>query len=186
MTATSCRTIGFTNFTTCHENLMIRTVLVLLLGLWALAAPALAQQSSLPKTSTVTVSPGTGPAGCPPTGYCGPGDLATYTHWYGVRAYSSTTTGRPLVNVCVSGTCQDLVSNSSGDIQSATVNGKTCPSPRTVYPSTCFVAKWYDQVGSATLAQSSSTNQPWLVAGAIPIVGSNRACVYFQDPGYAT
>src|SRR5215469_5215161 len=103
---------------------------LLALLICVLGVPALAHQSSLPKTSTVTVSPGTGPAGCPPTGYCGPGDLATYTHWYGVRAYSSTTTGRPLVNVCVSGTCQDLVSNSSGDIQSATVNGQTCPAYR--------------------------------------------------------
>jgi len=151
------------------------------------------------------------PPAPPPSGgtYQGAGDIASYSHWYGSRAYSSATVGQPLYNVCVSNLstntdagCADLFSDSStGDLKSATigVTGVTCPSPRTTYinagisTSACTIKTAYDlrnnsvsnPSAGAPVTQATIANRPYLIAGTLPILGSTRACMYFNDPGAA-
>lgn len=75
-------------------------------------------------------------------GYTGPGDLATFSAWYGLRAFSSADRGVKLVSACNStgggDVCADLLSDATtGALVSQSINGGTCPGVN------CTIQTWY-------------------------------------------
>lgn len=92
--------------------------------------------------------------------YVGPGDIATFKVWYGLRAFSASDRGNKLVNVCNStgGTdvgCGDLSSDATtGNLVSATISGITCPGVN------CTIKTWYDRSGTgADVTQATVANR---------------------------
>lgn len=86
-------------------------------------------------------------------GYVGPGDVATGASiGASLRAWTAATCGNRFANVCVSGTCADmLTSATTGAIVAQTINGTACPAAST---SACVVNKWYDQTASGACTGS--------------------------------
>ena len=126
--------------------------------------------------------------------YTGPGDIAAaaspsfgYTHWYGVRAYSAATRGQKLMNVCVNNdaACADVFSSATtGDLVPATIGGITCPNQ----VGSCTIRTAYDLTQSTATTspglnatQLTIASRPLLVAKAVPILGVNRACIWYPD-----
>lgn len=114
--------------------------LILLAGLACLAQ---APQSNFP--------PGTFQSraaidGVVAAGYTGPGDIATFTAWYGMRAFSTATRGTNAVRVCDQATgavCSDFVSDATtGALVVGTIGGSSCA------VIACVIATLYDQSGS--------------------------------------
>lgn len=108
--------------------------------------------------------------------YTGPGDLATFSNWYGLRAFSSADRGSHLINVCnstggVDVGCADLSSDAStGALVSATVSGITCPGAN------CTVKTIYDRKGSLDLTQATVANRPTLPASCAT---TSKPCMSF-------
>jgi hypothetical protein len=119
-------------------------------------------------------------------GYTGPADAisANLLGCWSLRACSSATRGNKVANVCVSGTCADMLSSAStGDLVSQTINGTVCPSSGTG----CLIKTVYFQTGSLActpncdLTQATVANQPYLttVCGSL----TKTFCVQFTYNG---
>jgi hypothetical protein len=101
--------------------------------------------------------------------YTGPADVTGFTSpvaWNGIWAYKASYCGSKFANVCVSGTCADmLTSATTGGPVSQTINGTVCPNSST---SACQVANLYDQTiggncsGSCDLLQATAGERPVL------------------------
>jgi hypothetical protein len=101
--------------------------------------------------------------------YTGPGDIETFTAFYGIMAYSSATRGHALLIVCNStgGTdigCADIYSSTTnGALVPATIAGITCPGAN------CTVKTAYDLTGNGNnTTQSTIANRPTLSASGGP------------------
>lgn len=120
----------------------------LLVGLaWmGLSAPASAQFNGCPAGFCGAYAGGT-PA--PPVvcgGFQGAGDIiGGASIGLSVQAWTAALCGTKVANICVSGTCADMLSSAStGVIVPQTINGTLCPAAST---SACQVANWYNQPG---------------------------------------
>lgn len=131
------------------------------LALYLAAFPALADHLSAPI------------GGFPPVSgdvsYTGPGDIETFTAFYGIMAYSSATRGNALLIVCNStgGTdigCADMYSSTTnGALVPTTIAGITCPGAN------CTVKTAYDLTGNGNnTTQSTIANRPILSASGGP------------------
>jgi hypothetical protein len=131
------------------------------LALYLATSPALADDLSAPI------------GGFPPVSgdvsYTGPGDIETFTAFYGIMAYSSATRGHALLIVCNStgGTdigCADMYSSTlNGALVPATIAGISCPGTN------CTVKTAYDLTGNGNhTTQSTIANRPTLSASGGP------------------
>jgi hypothetical protein len=131
------------------------------LALYLVASPALADNLSAPI------------GGFPPisgdVSYTGPGDIETFTAFYGIMAYSSATRGHALLIVCNStgGTdirCADMYSSTlNGALVPATIAGIACPGAN------CTVKTAYDLTGNGNhTTQGTIADRPTLSASGGP------------------
>lgn len=108
--------------------------------------------AQVPMTGAGVGAPGGGAAS-----YTGPGDIDTFTAWWGLRAYSSATRGNNLIEVCNSGdaNCVNMASSAStGDLVVTSVGSTDCS------VSTCTIKTAYDQSGnSRNMSQATEANR---------------------------
>ena len=100
-------------------------------------------------------------------GYQGPGDVIPgAVAGYSLRAWTAALCGNRVANVCVSGTCADMLSSTStGLLVPQLINGTTCPAAG------CTVHTLYEQTignnctsANCDLVQATAIDQPVLVA----------------------
>lgn len=118
--------------------------------------------------------------------YAGPGDITTFLHWYGLRAYNKAyaTALNPLADIVDTttglATCT-IKTNAAGN---ADLTSVACPtaSPTvsvttfcTVTHAGCSVTKLYDQVGSVSAVQATLAKMPTLVFN---VTGGNPAMLF--------
>lgn len=114
--------------------------------------------------------------------YTGPGDIVGFTAWYGLRAYSSTTTGRQAVNLRNTSTAEtcDFKTVAAGGLDvasscSGSSNGTSLSSFCSGGGGSCAVTKLYDQTQgnactgstSCDMTQSTAANQPAIVVSCV-------------------
>lgn len=126
---------------------MKRFFYALITLLWAL--PALAQ---VPMTGAGLPKP-TASGGA----YTGPGDIATFTVWGGIRSYNTAyaTGSNPSAIVCDTATfltCTTINILSSGDFDTATASGSTSCAVA------CVVKQLYDQTGGGNFLDCASAS----------------------------
>lgn len=143
--------------------------ILLILALWC--SPVLAHAQGM-----TTLGAGSSPKAVVAAAYVGPGDVLTYTDYYGLRAYSSATRGTKLVNACnstggVDVGCGDLSSDAStGTIVPATISGITCPGAN------CTIKTYYDLAGGGLdLTQATVASRNTLTTSCVGIT-AGRAC----------
>lgn len=148
---------------------MFRRLLLTLALLLGLVVPAAAQED----TQVFVVAGG----GAPPSGYTGPGDVISYTAFWGLRAYSGAivTTGTlALVNLTRasdSRSCDVIVSGTgglglTGNCSNGGDNGSTVTAWCT--STTCKLVTLYDQTGGGrNLTQAVSADQPTLIISCV-------------------
>lgn len=101
--------------------------------------------------------------------YTGPGDIVTLDHFWGLRAASAAAAAAHVNAVRLRRTSDnaetDITVLSNGTIDAATIASHCAAT-------TCFVAKWYDQIGSVIcnggvstceMVQATAGNQPELI-----------------------
>jgi hypothetical protein len=140
---------------------------VAIVGLLCALAFGAQAQNSLFTLGVGSITPP--PPTCTSLGYVGPADVSGFTSplaWNGIWAYKASYCGSKFANVCVSGTCADmLTSATTGAPVSQTINGTVCPNSSTT---ACQVANLYDQPaldncsGSCDLVNGTSGLQPVL------------------------
>jgi len=153
----------------------MRRTLLALAASAALIAPASAQVGM----------PWPGPGTVHAAAYTGPGDLATFSAWYGLRAFKGTDRGQKLINACDStgGTdvaCADMLSDATtGALVPATIGGITCPGTN------CTVKTAYEKSGSGVgdATQATVANRPALLSACLTpvtacMVWTNRSTQY--------
>lgn len=114
-------------------------------------------------------------AGAPAT-YTGPGDIATYSVWWGLTAYSTATRGTKAVNVCnvADVACGDLSTDATtGLLTITTIGGSSCAIV------TCTCKTIYDKVGTNDITQPAEGTRPVFNPTGGP--NNNAACVF--SPG---
>lgn len=93
--------------------------------------------------------------------YTGPGDIATFSNWWGLRAYSAATCGTKCVRLIRSSdsTQGDILTTAAGDLDtsSAFFDGSL----------TYKVVTLYDQVGTNDMTQGTDANRPIFALNAI-------------------
>jgi hypothetical protein len=162
------------------------SALIALVWLWAV--PALAKPNLLPlmgvggKTGTVT--------------YTGPGDIVSFTAWYGLRAYSQaivTAGTQALVNLqrtSDSHTCDIIVSASGGlgNTANCSTGGDNGTAAATwCNATTCNVLIAYDQTGGGRPMNNYDTAQPLIFNcfGSLPCIQLSSGH-YLQTTGNYT
>jgi len=110
--------------------------------------------------------PGPGRSGSGGAAYVGPGDIATFTLWGGVRAYSAATAGTKAIELCDSAgaNCADVSTNASTGALNApgTRGADNCN-----VVSTCKVRTVYDKVGTNNFVQATAGTMPTLTVNAL-------------------
>lgn len=117
-----------------------------------------------------------------PAGYIGPGDITTFSVWWGFRAYTLASAGTKSANICnaLDAVCADIntLANGNFDIASATGGSLLCGS----VGGTCTVKTLYDKTGNnlctgsvaCDITQATIGNRPTLVLsclGSLPCLG---------------
>lgn len=94
--------------------------------------------------------------------YVGPGDLVSFTAWWGMRAYSAATCGTACIRVVrASDSAQsDINSLANGSLDAATL-------ATFLTATTGKIVTWYDQVGTNDLTQSNDAERPAVLANAL-------------------
>src|SRR5262245_35481039 len=94
--------------------------------------------------------------------YTGPGDIETFTAWYGFRAYSAATTGTAAIRVirASDSTQTDINTLSDGSLDSSTL-------ATFLTSTTGKVVTVYDQVGTNHITQATDGNRPAVTASAL-------------------
>lgn len=124
------------------------------------------------------------------TSYTGPSDIiATWSFYYGARAFSSATRGNKLWNVCdaPNTTCADVVSDvSTGYPVLGTIGATNCASL-----TTCTIKTYYDLTGNGhdqttTTAADRFTLNPSAVGGHACGVAAGGTTGYPTTPGSGT
>ena len=115
--------------------------------------------------------------------YTGPGDVTTFSQWYGIRAYSAAKRGTAAINVCnstggVDVGCADLSTDATtGKLVSATVSAITCPGTN------CTIKTFYDQTGGGgDCTQATVASRATLPATGGP--GSNPTASFNGSQNY--
>jgi hypothetical protein len=105
--------------------------------------------------------------------YHGPGDIASYNVFYGLRAYSKATLGNAIANLCNSTggadvTCADATSN-------PTTGALVIPSSLTTFcpGSVCTVKTLYDQTGGNACSGSTTCNVTQATVSKRPIIATS-------------
>lgn len=109
-------------------------------------------QAMCPVSDGTNYAGGVSGSGTAPT-YTGPGDVATYSFWYGTRAYSTADRGNALLNVCnvSDAACVDMSSSAlTGALVVTTVGGSDCSVV------TCTVKTLYDRSGNGNDATQTT------------------------------
>ena len=115
------------------------------------------------------------PVASPPA-YAGPGDIKTFTAWYGLRAYTAAIAAagtQKLFNarrVSDGEKCDFLVATSGGIGLSTSCTGADNGVSLTTFmtSTTAFVTEWYDQTGGGRpLLQATTTSQPQIILNCI-------------------
>jgi len=124
---------------------------------------------------------GNSPLSNPASAYTGPGDVVPgATAWWGLRAYSSATSGSKAANICRASdsTCEDINTLSDGNFDTATA-ASFCAS------TTCTIHTLYDQTGNGyDLTQSVVVFRPMLTLNCL----GSLPCITFmsRDTGTST
>ncbi len=101
--------------------------------------------------------------------YTGPGDIATFKAWYGLRGYSAAvaapgTQKAITVRRASDNTTQDIVILNTGSLDVASLT-------TFINATTGFVTKWFDQTGNGfDVVQATSGSQPQILAGGFGAV----------------
>lgn len=108
--------------------------------------------------------PQTGAGLNPPvtSAYQGPGDVITFAHWYGFRAYSAAKAGTKAIRIvrASDSTQSDINSLANGSLDASTATS-FCNA------TSCKVVTLYDQVGSTDATQGTDANRPTLTTSAL-------------------
>ncbi|THD56752.1 MAG: hypothetical protein E8A46_02600, partial [Bradyrhizobium sp.] len=113
-------------------------------------------------------------------GYTGPGDIITFTNWYGLRAYNgayATATGNiaDIVDTATGAASCTIVAKTTGDADLSTAYCTGSVSVTTfctvTHAAGCSVKKLYDQVGTNHLTQATLTSMPLLVLSGVTGLG---------------
>lgn len=129
--------------------------------------------------------PGT-PASSGGGGYTGPGDIKTYSAWFGLRAYNgaTATAGSAAINLCNGVTCSDVHVTSSGGLSSSDLVTLGCSAI-----STCTIHTFYDQTGNGnTQTQATAGSRPTFnpsCIGSLPCAVNNGSD-FFNPSGSLT
>lgn len=107
--------------------------------------------------------------------YVGPGDIATFSHWWGLRAYSAADIGNNLIRLREDGgnTEQNFASIAGGGLDLTAIT--TFKGANNL-----FVVTLFDRVGAVDLTQATTANQPAFTLngiGALPIMTFTRAAL---------
>jgi hypothetical protein len=116
--------------------------------------------------------------------YIGPGDITSFVHWYGLRAYSSVTA---IANANVADLVAStggatvctlkLASNGDADVTSTYCLGLTVPAAcAAASGSACKVTRLYDQVGTFHVTQATLAQMPTLMFN---VLGGNKPAMFF-------
>lgn len=111
--------------------------------------------------------------------YTGPGDILSFTDWWGVRAYSAAIASagtQKLINVLATGTtpanvtCDIIVATSGGmgntaNCSTGSYNGTAAATFCATGSGSCVIETWYDQVGSNNISTCSSVALNFTVMG---------------------
>lgn len=95
--------------------------------------------------------------------YTGPGDLKTFTGWWGLRAYSAATAGN---------NCADIAATSSGAVTTvktlANGNFDVASANAALGGNAGFISKLYDQTGNGhDVTQATAANKPKITLNAL-------------------
>lgn len=153
----------------------------LLVGL-VLATIAGASQARAAQSMTLL---GVGAPSAAPAGYTGPGDVQTFVHWIGLRAYSTADRGNALVNVCnstggVDVLCQDFSSDpTTGALVISTIGGVSCST------APCTIKTWYDRIGGNNCTEATIANRATLTVSyqhslpaGVMLKSSDQGCAW--------
>lgn len=95
------------------------------------------------------------PVGSATVAYTGPGDILSFAHWYGFRAYSAATAGTKAIRVRGADTVEsDINTLANGSLDAATLAAFI------VTHGASTVVTIYDKVGTADLTNATAANQP--------------------------
>lgn len=109
-----------------------------------------------------------------PPAYVGPGDITSFTAWWGFRAYSAATAGNKAIRVVAADTTQtDINTLANGSLDAATLAAFI------VAHGACTITTMYDQVGTNNLTQAGATHQPAITAN---VVNSSYGATFSQSP----
>lgn len=110
---------------------------------------------------------GRGPASRVVTGtttsaYTGPGDIVSFTAWWGMRAYSAATAGTAAIRIRkdTGGAETDINTTAAGVLDAAAIVAHLAGD-------TGHIVTWYDKVGSNHLTMATTGKQPVLTANAL-------------------
>ena len=110
-------------------------------------------------------------------GYTGPGDIVTFSGWWGLRAYSSATRGTKAISLCdhLGANCADVATSATTGVLNApgTRGSDNCTSL-----TTCTVATIYDKVSTNDCTQATVANQATLNMTGGP--GGNTPALVFN------
>jgi hypothetical protein len=107
----------------------------------------------------------------PPRGYFGPGDIASASVWWGLRAYSNAKIGTNAVRLRASGDNaeSDFVTLANGGLNLTAISAF-----QVAHGGSLFVTKLYDQTGGGQdAAQATAANQPAFTLnglGSLPVM----------------
>jgi hypothetical protein len=99
-------------------------------------------------------------------GYQGPGDVTTFSNWWGLRAYSAATCGNPCIDVVdnVGANLATINSTAAGDLDATTLNAYISG-----HNNPTLITKVYDQIGGKHLSQATVGDMP-LINTAPPVI----------------
>lgn len=157
----------------------MKKLLIVFCSLWALCGLSFAEWNGSP--------PGFGGKlkAVASATYVGPGNLVSFSHWYGLRAYSAATTGTAAIDLrraSDSATCTGVATLANGNLD-ISIGTSYCTGSVTVTSfcnaTTCLITKLYDQAGGGSpLTNSTGSNEPTLLFATL----GTKPVIYFDDP----
>lgn len=120
------------------------------------------------------------------SGYVGPGDLTTFSAWWGLRAYSAAKRGTAAANVCdaADAHCGDLSTNAtSGTITSFVMSGGSGVDCSAV---ACTIKTLYDQTGNGNdVTQATINIRPKLLINSASCPSLSLPCGFWDTTATA-